>query len=82
MFGRATSGRAFPAAVASIVEARSDLCRAPEAIKSIKLEGSTFVRNDWGGAQKGQGDDDKPKDLQFLVVARTHLSNLLDISGV
>jgi hypothetical protein len=58
------------------------LCRAPEAIECIKLEDSTFVRNDWGGAQKGQGDDDKPKDLQFLVVARTHLSNLLDINGV
>ena len=35
-----------------------------------------------GARAKGQGDDDKPKDLQFLVVARTHLSNLLDISGV
>jgi hypothetical protein len=58
------------------------LRRAREALKSSKLEDSTFVRNDLGEAQKGQGDDDKPKDLQFLVVTRTHLSNLLDISGV
>ena len=81
MFGRATSGRAFPAAVASIVEARGDLRRAREALKSIKLEDGTFVRNDWGEARKGQGDDDKFKDLQFLAVALTHLSNLQDISG-
>jgi len=41
------------------------ILKTTEAIESIKLEGSTFVRNDWGEARKGQGDDDKPKDLQF-----------------
>lgn len=69
-----------PAAIASIIEARGELPRAPEAIKSIKLEDSTFVLNDWGEAKKNCNE--KVKDLLSLVIALTHLSNLLDISSV
>ena len=71
-----------PAAVARIVEARGDLRSAPEAIKSINLQDSTFVLNDWGEAKKGQSDEGKIEDLQSLVVALTHLTCLLDVSSV
>jgi len=71
-----------PSDVASIVQARGDFRMAPEAIKSINLDDSTFVLNDWGEAEKRRGDEDKAEDLQCLVAALTHLSNLPDVSSV
>lgn len=70
------------AAVARIIQAHGDPRKGPEAIKSIDLADCTAVLNDWGEAQLCRGDEEKIKDLQYLVVALVYPSNLLDVSSV